>query len=127
MALNRQEQIVEELKVSADNHVLEIGCGHGVAATALCSKLRNGKYVGIDRSRTMIEAASKRNKAYINDGTASFLVQNLEDLELGDQKFDIILAVRVRLFYKDPERAKRIVSKYLAPGGKIISIYDLPV
>ena len=46
----------------------------------------------------MIEAAARRNAAYVEAGTAEFLVASLEELDLGDRLFDKVFAVRVGLF-----------------------------
>ena len=67
----------------------------------------------------MIEAAARRNAAYVEAGQAEFLVATLEDLDLGDRRFDTIFAVRVGLFRRDPERAHGIVERWLAPNGAV--------
>ena len=88
----RLRRIVDRLAVREGERVLEIGCGHGVAATYLCE--RGARLVAIDRSPAMIAAAARRNAAFVQSGAAEFLVTALEDADLGVRRFDAILAVR---------------------------------
>jgi SAM-dependent methyltransferase len=122
---DRLARIVERLGVRAGERVLEIGCGHGVAATYLLE--RGARLVAIDRSQKMIEAAARRNAAFVESGAAEFMVASLEDADLGGRRFDAILAVRVGLFHREPERAHALAERWLAPGGRIVAAFDEPV
>jgi ubiquinone/menaquinone biosynthesis C-methylase UbiE len=123
----RLRSVVERLGLRPDDRVLEIGCGHGVAATLVCERLEEGHLTAVDRSARMIEAAKRRNAAYIEAGRAEFLVADLEDLGLlGDRRFDKIFAVRVGLFHREPERARSLVEPWLAPGGEVFAFFDAP-
>jgi ubiquinone/menaquinone biosynthesis C-methylase UbiE len=122
----RLRSIVEQLEIRPDDRVLEIGCGHGVAATFVCERLEGGRLTAVDRSAKMIEAAARRNAEYVAAGKAEFLVATLEDLDLGDRRFDKIFAVRVGLFHRDPERAHGLVEPWLAPGGSVLAFFDPP-
>jgi ubiquinone/menaquinone biosynthesis C-methylase UbiE len=122
----RLRSVVEQLDIRPDDRVLEIGCGHGVAATLVCERLEEGHLTAIDRSAKMIQAATRRNAAYVEAGSAEFLVAPLEDLDLGDRCFDKIFTVRVGLFYREPERARSIAERWLAPGGEVFVFFDLP-
>ena len=122
----RLRSVVEQLDIRPNDRVLEIGCGHGVAATLVCERLEGGHLTAIDRSAKMIEAAQRRNAAFVAAGKAEFLVATLEDLDLGDRRFDTIFAVRVGLFQREPERARSLAERWLAPGGTISAFYDSP-
>jgi ubiquinone/menaquinone biosynthesis C-methylase UbiE len=122
----RLRQIVAGLDIQPNDRVLEIGCGHGVAATFVCERLTGGRLVAIDRSAKMIEAAERRNAVFIAAGKAEFLVANFEDLDLGEHRFDKIFAVRVAFFDREPERARALVERWLAPGGKASAFFDRP-
>jgi ubiquinone/menaquinone biosynthesis C-methylase UbiE len=122
----RLRSVVEQLDIRPDDRVLEIGCGHGVAATLVCERLEGGHLTAVDRSAKMIQAATRRNAAYIEAGRAEFLVASLEDLDLGDRRFDKIFAARVGLFHRHPERARSIVERWLAPGGAVFVFFDQP-
>ena len=122
----RLRAVVERLDIQPDDRVLEIGCGHGVAATLVCERLDRGRLTAIDRSPKMIGAAARRNAAYVAAGTAEFLVAELDSLDLGERRFDKVFAVRVRLFHRDSGRARELVEPWLAPGGSVQSFFDEP-
>jgi ubiquinone/menaquinone biosynthesis C-methylase UbiE len=123
---DRLRRIVDELDLRPDERVLEIGCGHGVAATFVCERLSGGHLTAVDRSPKMIEAAARRNAAYVEAGTAEFLVAELEEMDLGDRRFDTIFAVRVGLFHREPERARALAERWLAPAGRLTAVFDPP-
>jgi ubiquinone/menaquinone biosynthesis C-methylase UbiE len=122
----RLRGIVEGLGIRPGDRVLEIGCGHGVAATFVCERLDGGRLTAVDRSPKMIAAAAHRNAAYVDAGTAEFLVATLEDLDLGERRFDTIFAVRVGLFHREPARARALAERWLAPGGTVTAVFDPP-
>lgn len=112
----RLRTLVDALGVRPGQRVLEIGCGHGVAATYVIE--RGARYTAIDRSAKMLEAARRRNP----DG--EFILASLEDADLGDRRFDTIFAARVGLFHREPDRARALAERWLAPGGTLHVAYD---
>lgn len=124
----RLRAIVDGLDLRPDDRVLEIGCGHGVAATMVCERLTEGggRLTAIDRSPKMIAAAARRNAAFVAAGTAEFLVMKLEELDLGERRFDVVFAVRVGLFYREPQRARALVEPWFEPTTRLHTIFDPP-
>jgi cyclopropane fatty-acyl-phospholipid synthase-like methyltransferase len=122
----RLRSIVEGLRIRADDQVLEIGCGHGVAASFVCERLCSGRLVAIDKSKKMIAASLLRNQEHVAAGRAEFHVIDVLEFDPGRRRFDKIFAVRVGLFHRDPALARRILEPWLAPRGKIVLIYDAP-
>ena len=114
----RLRRIVDALDVQPGERVLEIGCGHGVAVTYL--QERGARVTAIDRSPKMVAAATQRNP------DAEILLGTLEDIDLGERRFDAILAVRVGLFHREPERARALAERWLAPGGRLLAETDFP-
>ena len=126
MADGRLEAIVDALGIGPDDRVLEIGCGHGVAATLVCERLVDGHYTAVDRSERMIEAARRRNALFVEAGRAEFLVGELETVDLGSRRFDAIFAARVGLFHREPDRARGLAQRWLARGGRLRVFLDVP-
>jgi len=124
---DRLRAVVEQLAIRPDDRILEIGCGHGVAATLVCERLTgNGRLTAIDRSPKMIAAAARRNAVHVDAGRAEFLVAELERLDLGERRFEAIFAVRVGLFHREPQRARELLEPWLSPGGRIVAVFDPP-
>jgi ubiquinone/menaquinone biosynthesis C-methylase UbiE len=92
----------------------------------VCERLDGGRLTAIDWSPKMVEAAARRNAAFVEQGKAEFLVAELEDLDLGDRRFDLIFAVRVGLFHREPERARALVEPWLDSGGRVRAFFDPP-
>lgn len=123
---DRIESFVASMNIQPTDRVLEIGCGHGVAATLVCKKLEAGCYVAVDRSPKMIAAAEKRNKNFVEAGVARFVQSKLEQLDLGDDRFDKVFAMRVRLFHDQPEQARQLAARWLTADGSLFVEYDEP-
>jgi cyclopropane fatty-acyl-phospholipid synthase-like methyltransferase len=123
---DRLRSIVEGMRIQADDHVLEIGCGHGVAASLVCERLGSGRLVAIDKSKKMIDAAARRNHEHVAAGKAEFKAVDVLRFDPGRRKFDKIFAVRVGLFHRDPALARSLLEPWLAPRGKIVLVYDEP-
>jgi trans-aconitate methyltransferase len=117
---------VETLAVEPADHVLEIGCGHGVAVSLICERLTGGKITAIDRSQTMVDMARRRNRAHVSSGKAVFQVVALEQADFGGERFNKIFAFHVNLFWKQPARALGIVRGLLTPGGAVYLFHQLP-
>jgi len=122
----RINRFVAAMRIRPGDRVLEIGCGHGVAATLVCGILDTGYLLAIDRSQKMIDAAAQRNAAFVQAGTARFLLGQFETLDLGEEKFDKVFAMRVRLFKEQPELARALAARWLRPGGELFVEYDEP-
>jgi ubiquinone/menaquinone biosynthesis C-methylase UbiE len=123
----RLRAIVERLDLAPHHRVLEIGCGHGVAAELICARIDGGRYLGVDRSAKMVAAAEARNRRWIERGVARFLRAEMETLDLGEARFERVLAVRVGLFAREPDRARALAERWLAPGGRLLAVYDAAV
>ncbi len=116
---------VQALGLKPSDRVLEVGCGHGVAATLVCEQLQTGHLVAIDRSDKMIAMAKRRNAAWLEAGKATFLCTPLHTADLGDQQFDQIFGIHVGVFIRgDATRELAVVRQALAPGGRFSLIYQ---
>lgn len=122
----RLRVLVEQLTLRPGDRILEIGCGQGVAASYLCERLTGGLYLGIDRSPTMTAAAERRNRSWIDAGVAVFRTVDLESFDPGPDRFDLILAVRVGVFHREPARSRTRVTPWLRPEGQLVVVYDEP-
>lgn len=111
---------VEQLDVQPDDRVLEAGCGHGVAVALICERLRDGIAVGVDRSPTMIEAATRRNAAHVAASRARFITASLHEADLGGERFEKVLAVHFPpLLRGEPKRELAVLHAHLVEGGTL--------
>lgn len=92
----------------------------------VCERFEEGHLTAVDCSAKMIHAVMRRNAAYVESGRAEFFVSTLEAIDLGDRCLDKIFAVRVGLFHRNPERARGIAERWLAPGGALFVFFDQP-
>lgn len=109
---------VEQLNVQPGERLLEVGCGHGVAVSLVCERLDGGTITAIDRSRKMIDMATRRNREHVDSGRAAFEVTAIEDLDLG-QRFDKLFSVNVNLFWRRPALAVETAERLVAEGGSV--------
>jgi cyclopropane fatty-acyl-phospholipid synthase-like methyltransferase len=124
-AAERLVWAVDTLDVQPDDRLLEIGCGHGVAVSLVCEQLDGGSILAIDRSPTMIQAATRRNADHVAAGRASFQTASLHEAALGDARFDKVFAIHIGVFLRgQPGRELRVVERHLAAGGRFYVMWQ---
>ncbi|MCW5979725.1 MAG: class I SAM-dependent methyltransferase [Bryobacteraceae bacterium] len=93
--------------------VLDIGCGDGTYALRVSQE---GAFaVGIDISRSMLRAARTRAAAQPSHGR--WCQASIAALPFAANSFDVVLAVTVLCFHRDPDSAIREAARVLRPGG----------
>ncbi|MGI5166553.1 SAM-dependent methyltransferase [Spirillospora sp. CA-253888] len=118
---------VATLDIAPADHLLEIGCGRGVAVELACARLTEGTITALDRSPTMTAAAERRNAAHIAAGRARIRTTSLEEAALPPASFDKVFAVNVNLFWtRSPHRELALIRDALRPGGSLRLFYEPP-
>ena len=107
------------------DRLLEVGCGHGVLLSLLARRLDDGVVVGVDRSPTMIAAASRRNRASMAAGRVRVHAAPLADADLADEEFDVVVSFNVRAFWTPPGPEWDVVRQVLAPDGRVLVAFSL--
>src|SRR5512145_1420266 len=115
---------VDTLALDPADHVLEVGCGHGVAVSLVCERLTSGRITAIDRSKKMIEMAARRNREHVAGGRAVLKTAALEKADFGDERFDKVFAFNVAPFWHQPKEALGIVRRHLAPDEAVYLFWD---
>jgi SAM-dependent methyltransferase len=107
------------LEVQADDRVLEIGFGPGIAIEAMARRATRGLVIGVDHSDVMVRQATRRNAAAVRAGRVELRLGSAEDLPEFDAPFDKILAVNSLMFWDDPVARLKELRGLLRPGGRI--------
>ena len=115
---------VNRLHLGGAEQILEVGCGHGVAVSMMCSQITTGHVLAIDRSAAMAEMATRRNGANIAAGKATIRAGSLLDVDLGPHAFDRVLAINVPNLTGSPEVDR--VTSHMRAGGELHVVMQSP-
>jgi SAM-dependent methyltransferase len=124
-ASERLAWAVDALGVEPSDRVLEVGCGHGVAATLVCERLEGGRLTAIDRSAKMIAMATRRNEGHVAAGRAVFETVALEQADFGEERFDKVFGVHAAFLWRSDE-ALAVVRHHLVPGAGLFVVDQAP-
>ena len=108
--------LLEQAAISADDTVLDIGCGCGV--TTLKAAANAHRVLGVDISHPLIEVAAQR-AAEAGIGNAEFIVADAQTHGFADGEFTIVMSQFGLMFFDDPEGAFANLRRSLAPGGRL--------
>jgi SAM-dependent methyltransferase len=117
--VQRNRWAVELLDVQPTDHVLELGCGPGVAVADLAGRATRGLVVAVDHSEVMIRQARRRNAAAIGQGRVRLIHSAVEHLHVTDGPFDAALAINNVGMWPEPTTQLRDIGRLLRPGGRI--------
>jgi ubiquinone/menaquinone biosynthesis C-methylase UbiE len=107
------------------DRVLEVGCGHGVLVSLLADRLDTGSVLALDRSATMVAAATRRNRAAVEAGRVALVTAPLVDADLADLEFDVVVSFDVRALWTPPAAEWDVVARVLAPAGRVVVAFSL--
>ena len=117
------ERLLDQLKVSADTHCLDVGCGLGGASRFVASTYNN-RVTGIDLTREFIDTGrvlsswvKLNDKVTLEQGSAL-------SMPFPDQAFDGAYMMHVGMNIEDKHRLFAEVYRVLRPGS-YFGIYDI--
>ena len=110
--------VVEHLGVKPHERVADLGCGPGLGVQALAEAAHEGKVLGIDHSKAMIEQARRRNAEAIASGQVILHRGDLAELPAASL-FDAVMSVHTIYFWSDPLRKLVNIRQGLVPGGRV--------
>lgn len=109
---------LKHLDISAQDTVLDIGCGGGMNINRMAKKA--GKVYGIDYSEESVKLSKEVNSREIDDGTVEVLEGNVASLPFEDETFDIVTAFETVYFWPDIEKCFGEVKRVLKPDGTFL-------
>lgn len=111
---------VEALRLRPGDRVLEVGCGSGRNFGHLLRAIgTEGRLVGFDYSAEMLAAAG-RLCARRRWGNVRLVQGDAARLEVGEERFDGVLAVLAMSAIPDHRRALERCLAVLRPGGRLV-------
>jgi ubiquinone/menaquinone biosynthesis C-methylase UbiE len=115
--IERNRWTVDLLQIKGTDHVLEIGFGPGLSIAQVSRLAPRGHVTGVDHSRLMMAAATRRNRDAIRAGLVDLQYGGLERLQRIDDRFDKIFSVNVLQFLADRTDTLKILHSILKPNG----------
>lgn len=113
----RKEVIAEFLNGKKFKNVLDIACGNGEISIQFLNG--HNRLTLFDLSENMLQRAMNRvPKHYINNVTA--ICGNFEELDLPDQKYDLVICTGLLAHVKDTSFVLEKMSRLVENGGYLI-------
>jgi len=98
--------------------VLDVGCGTGIVARTAAPHVGNqGRVVGVDLNRAMLETA--RKEASHLSPAVEWRQEDATELSFEDDSFDVALSQQVLQFVPDPVELLAQIRRVLRPGGRV--------
>ena len=116
--------ILQELVLTADDYLLEVGCGGGAL---LKVALRSGcRAAAVDHSHEMVRLARAENAEAVAAGRLDVREARADSLPFPDGTFTCAAMTGVLGFLADPVAALAEIRRVLAPGGRIVVLGSDP-
>jgi len=116
--VDHEHDVIEQLNLRPDQHVLEVGVGTGISLEAYPPYVH---VIGIDPSADMLAQAVKKTR---NNGWGHVEVRQGDalNLEFPDNSFDWVMSFHVMTVVPDPIRMMHEMVRVCKPGGKIVHL-----
>lgn len=106
------------VELTADDRVLDLGCGTGAKTRTLAESVPQGSVVGIDLSPVMV-AHAQEGAARAGLTNIEFVAGDAQVFPFDDYVFDVVISSFGSMFYVDPVAAFANVRGGLRPGARL--------
>jgi ubiquinone/menaquinone biosynthesis C-methylase UbiE len=114
------EKALALLACRPDDHVLEIGFGHGRTLTRAATLVPRGFVAGVDVSEDMVRMAKSRNRQFVKEGRIEVQRADSAQLPYPDARFDRVYAIHTLYFWPDPHVHLREIFRVMKPGARFV-------
>jgi ubiquinone/menaquinone biosynthesis C-methylase UbiE len=112
------DALVQELGITKELRVLDLGCGDGT--TAIPAAKLGADVLGVDIARNLVEAGNRRAKE-LGLTNLRFQYGDARDLrDLEDNSFDLIVSIFGAMFAPKPFDVASEMVRVARPGGRIV-------
>ena len=113
-------RLVELTALHPGARVLDVATGTGWAALAIAGRVgTTGMVLGVDLAPALLERA-KQKVAAADLTNVEFRAGDAEQLDIADQRFDVVLCASSLFFVPDMLAALREWHRVLKPGGQVV-------
>lgn len=110
--------ILQQLKLEDDLHLLDVCTGTGMVALAAAEQLPRGQVTGIDLSAGMLQQAQAK-AAQKGLSNTQFVQMDLDHLDLASNHFDVATSSFGLFFLEDMQTALSNIVATVKPGGRV--------
>ena len=114
---------IDQLLIQPNVRVLDLGCGAGDALAQILHRFDSVHVTGLDRSKTVVRSALKRNQAAVKAGRAKVIEADFRRLPFSDAQFDRVFSIHTLYFWEDVNAVLAEIERVLVPGGSFVITY----
>ncbi|MBI3798376.1 MAG: class I SAM-dependent methyltransferase [Deltaproteobacteria bacterium] len=114
------EQALVLLACRPDDHVLEVGFGHGRTLARAATVVPTGFVAGVDVSEQMVRMARDRNRQFIKEGRVEVQLADSARIPYPDGCFDRVYAMHILYFWHDPRVHLQEIYRVMKAGARFV-------
>jgi cyclopropane fatty-acyl-phospholipid synthase-like methyltransferase len=119
--LEQLELLLQVTQLGAAQRVLDLGCGNGMIAEYL-SDCTGAHITGLDYISQAVSQAQQRTAA--KSDRLAFIVGDINQLELPNNAFDVVLSIDTMYFSEDYTATIRALKAALRPSGQVAIFFS---
>jgi demethylmenaquinone methyltransferase/2-methoxy-6-polyprenyl-1,4-benzoquinol methylase len=118
-----KQRAIEALAIKSTGNYLDVCCGTGDLAFAIAKKLNeNGKVVGLDFSRSMLDVAAQRTNRNTTKASIKWIQGDATKLPFEENEFDgAIISFGLRNL-SDLQLGVNEMARVVKPGGRVVNL-----
>ncbi len=116
-----KRKLVEMASLKGDEVTLDLACGTGDITFEIARRLKQGRAVGLDITRSMLEIAERKRRES-QTANVDFHRADIMKIPFEDESFDCVTGGYALRNVPDVEGALSEIRRVLKPGGRFLSL-----